>query len=95
MQFTPSNLKKVEEFLKEVGYELRYEKGNFNSGYCVLQDKNIVVVNKYFNPESRFQKILEIIPTLQLNISNINQEQTKKTWEKLQRLFVHELNFEN
>ena len=38
-KFTPAFLKKLEELLKEQGYDVRYEKGNFKSGFCVLEDK--------------------------------------------------------
>ena len=40
MKFTKHNLKKVEHLLEELGYSVRYEKGNFQSGSInVLKDK--------------------------------------------------------
>lgn len=63
-KFTPAYLKKLEDVLKEGGYEVRYEKGNFKSGYCLLELKKVVVVNKFSTLESRIQSLLEIIGQL-------------------------------
>jgi len=66
-KFSPAYLKKLEELLKSCGYELRYEKGNFRSNYCVLEAKKVVVINKFSAPESRMQALLEIIQGLSLS----------------------------
>jgi len=63
-KFSPAYLKKLEELLRNGGYELRYEKGNFKSNYCVLEAKKVVVINKFSTPESRMQSLLEIIQGL-------------------------------
>lgn len=60
IKYTPQYLKKLEEFLKENLYEVRYEKGNFKSGYCILEAKKVVVVNKFATIESRIQSLFEI-----------------------------------
>ena len=33
IKYTPATLKKFEELYDEMGYSIRFEKGNFNSGY--------------------------------------------------------------
>jgi len=63
-KFTPAYLKKLEELLKEQNYEVRYEKGNFRSNYCLLETKRVVVINKFSTLESRIQALIEIITTL-------------------------------
>ena len=52
-KYTPNTLKKLEELFEEARYVIRFEKGNFNSGYCVLEEKRVVVINKFFNIEGR------------------------------------------
>lgn len=89
MQFSTYNLKKVEELIKEAGYKLRYEKGQFNSGFCVLQDKKVVVVNKYFTPEVRFSKLIDIIATIDFDRAQIQTEQGRKTLQKIDMMFSH------
>jgi hypothetical protein len=66
-KFTPAYLKKLEELLKEQAYEVRYEKGNFRSNYCLLEAKRVVVINKFSTLESRIQALIEIITTLNAN----------------------------
>lgn len=63
-KFTPAYLKKLEEVLEQSGYDVRYEKGNFKSNFCILEDKKVVVINKFSVLESRIQSLLEIIQSL-------------------------------
>jgi len=39
-------LLELEEAVNEIGLHIRYEKGDFDGGYCILRDENIIVVNK-------------------------------------------------
>ena len=64
IKYTPQYLKKLEDLLKENNYDVRYEKGNFRSGYCIVEDKNVVVVNKFATVESRIQALYEIAQVL-------------------------------
>ena len=48
-KYTPNSLKKIEHIFDEAGYIVRYEKGTFASGFCVLEHKKVVVVNKFLN----------------------------------------------
>ena len=64
-KFTPQYLKKLEEHQLERGYEVRYEKGNFKNGYCLLESKKLVMVNKFSAMETRCSALLEIINLLE------------------------------
>ncbi len=55
----------LEAAIKNLGYSLRYEKGNFTGGECRLREDNVVVVNKFLPLEGK-------IYTLALVISKIN-----------------------
>ena len=63
-KYTPAYLKKLEDLLKDNGYDVRYEKGNFKSGFCILEAKKVVVINKFSTIESRIQALIEIVNTL-------------------------------
>ncbi len=39
-------LKDLEELTGQLGIQLRYEKGDFDGGYCILKDQKVLVVNK-------------------------------------------------
>ena len=39
-------LSELEELARQLGVQLRYEKGDFEGGYCILKAEKILVVNK-------------------------------------------------
>jgi hypothetical protein len=65
-KYTATTLRKIEEIIELSGYTLRYEKGNFRSGFCVLDDKNVVVVNKFFDLEGRINSLVDIMAEIQI-----------------------------
>mgnify|MGYP000067756254 CR=1 FL=1 len=83
MKYNSYTLKKAEKIIDEAGYVLRYEKGNFNSGYCVLLDKNVIIVNKYFTADVKFQKLLDILQTIEVKETTELTEVSLKILMKL------------
>ena len=57
----------MEQFLIDNNYRIIYEKGQFKSGYCIVNNSNIIVVNKFFDIEGRINALQEIIPQLELS----------------------------
>ncbi len=39
-------IEELEVLVGQVGVRLRYEKGDFEGGYCVLKEEQVLVVNK-------------------------------------------------
>ncbi|HEY0274126.1 MAG TPA: hypothetical protein VGC22_13125 [Chitinophaga sp.] len=74
---TPASLAKLEKIFEEAKYVLRFEKGTFNSGYCILEHKRVVVINKFLNLEGRINSLLDILPTIQLDESMLSGESLK------------------
>jgi hypothetical protein len=94
VKYTSTTLTKIQELIKETGYVLRYEKGNFKSGYCILQDKKVIVINKYFETEARINSLLEILPSLNIKLDDLT-EGSRKFIEKINQkelLFDEKLN---
>src|ERR1044072_10023666 len=79
-KYTPNTLKKLEQLYEEARYIIRYEKGNFNSGYCVLEDKRVAVINKFLGIEGRINALIEILPTINVNEDELSTEMLK--WYK-------------
>ena len=77
MKFTVPQLKKIEDIVSQCGYVLRYERGNFQSGYCVLQERKVVVLNKFLQTEGRINTMLDLIPTLDINYDKLTLESQK------------------
>ena len=68
-------MKKVEGLFKSSGYIIRYGKGNFKAGYCILEDKKIVVINKYYSVEAKINCLLDILPNLEINEENLTEQE--------------------
>lgn len=66
MKYNQTTLNKLEKILEEAGYVVRYERGSFQSGYCILEEKKVVVLNKFLNPEGRINTLIDLIPSLQV-----------------------------
>jgi hypothetical protein len=77
LKSTPNNLAKLEKIFEEAKYILRYEKGTFNSGYCVLEHKKVVVINKFLNVEGRINTLMDILPSINLEEGFLTPESQK------------------
>jgi len=76
-KYTPNTLKKLEQLYEEARYIIRYEKGNFTSGYCILEDKRVVVVNRFLAIEGRINALVEILPSINVNKDELSGEMHK------------------
>jgi hypothetical protein len=77
MKFTQHTLDKVEKIIEDNGYIIRYERGTFQSGYCILQEKKVVVLNKFFQTEGRINTLIDLLPQLDINIDALTHESQK------------------
>jgi hypothetical protein len=72
---TTHTLEKLETLLRSGGYKVRYEKGNFKTGACMLLSSRIVVVNKFSNLESKIHAIAELIRELDIDQNQLDEKQ--------------------
>jgi len=70
-------LNKLEDLFSESDYILRYEKGNFKSGYCIINETKVVVINKFYSLEGKVNCLLEIIKSIDLNSGNLSPKNQK------------------
>ncbi|HEX6889039.1 MAG TPA: hypothetical protein VF141_00045 [Chryseolinea sp.] len=82
IKYTNQFLTKLEDLIAESDYTLRYEKGNFKSGYCVLKDQKIIIVNKFYTTEGKINALLEILKNVALDGSRFT-EKSQKLYEEL------------
>jgi len=75
LSITNHTLDKLESLLKALHYRLRYEKGNFKTGACVLENSRVVVVNKFSNLESKIQGLADLIATLEVQDQLLDDKQ--------------------
>lgn len=73
MRYTQTTLKKLESVFDELDYTVRYEKGNFQSGYCLVENRRIAVVNKFFDTEARINCLLEILSNAEFDLETLSE----------------------
>ncbi len=77
IKFTQTTLDKVEKIAEDSGYVMRYERGSFQSGYCILQAKKVVVLNKFLPIEGRINTLIDLMPQLNINFDSLTLESQK------------------
>ena len=77
MKYNQSTLDKLERIVEEAGYVLRYERGTFQSGYCILEQKKVVVLNKFLQTEGRINTFLDLIPQLEIRFELLSEDSKK------------------
>jgi len=75
LTMTTHTLEKLEILLRSAGYKVRYEKGNFKTGACMLLSSRVIVVNKFSNLESKIHAIAELIRELELDFNLLDDKQ--------------------
>ena len=84
IKYTPHFLRKLEDIFSESDYTLRYEKGHFKSGYCLLNDNQIAIVNKYYTLEGKINSLIDILRLIDLDPEQLSEKNRKFLIELLQ-----------
>jgi hypothetical protein len=75
LTLTTHTLEKIEMLLKTAGYKVRYEKGNFKTGSCLLLNSKMIVVNRFSNLESKIIALSELIRELEIDLNLLDDKQ--------------------
>jgi hypothetical protein len=90
MKYTQSTLDKLESIPEQSGYVLRYERGTFQSGYCILEERKVVVLNKFLQIEGRINTLIDLIPQLDINTEMLTGEAKKVYLDIIAKLETQE-----
>lgn len=85
LNYTRHSLKKLETLIQELEYTIRYERGNFTSGYCLVEDRKIAVINKFYDTEGRMNVLLEILSTIEVAPERLT-EASLKTYKQASKM---------
>ncbi|MEQ9403668.1 MAG: hypothetical protein RIM99_08800 [Cyclobacteriaceae bacterium] len=77
IKYTKHFLNKLEDIMSETDYILRYEKGNFQSGYCILNESKIAIVNKFFALEGKVNSLVEILRSIKIDSAKLSDNNKK------------------
>jgi hypothetical protein len=75
LSITNHTLEKLELLLRTAGYRVRYEKGNFKTGACLLLNSKVIVVNKFSGLESKILAISELACELDIDYNELDEKQ--------------------
>lgn len=88
MKITQAQLDKIEKIIEDSGYVIRYERGTFQSGYCILQERKVVVLNKFFQTEGRINTLIDLMPQLEIKFDALTRDSQKLYEEIMHTDFV-------
>lgn len=77
LSYTQNTLEKLEQLFKALDYKVRYEKGTFKTGACMLENSRIIVVNKFSNLENRINALAELVRTITADETLLDEKQKK------------------
>jgi hypothetical protein len=89
MKYTQTTLDKVEDILGESEYVVRYERGTFQSGWCLLEARKIVVLNKFLDTEGRINTLVDLIPQLNIDFDKLTHN-SQKLYEEIVKKYLVE-----
>ena len=72
LKYTRPLLNKLEDIFAESDFVLRYEKGNFKAGYCLIKDMKVAIVNKYFPLDGKINCLYDILRSIQIDASRLS-----------------------
>jgi hypothetical protein len=86
IKYNPATLNRIEKLIEELGYILRYERGTFQSGYCILEQKKVVVLNKFLQTEGRINTLIDLLSILSVEPTHLSPD-NRKLYEELSARF--------
>ncbi|MEJ7779141.1 MAG: hypothetical protein WKF68_06095 [Daejeonella sp.] len=75
LSYTQHTLDKLESLLRALGFKLRYEKGNFKTGACVLEQSRVIIVNRFSNIESKIIALADLLQNAETDDSLLEEKQ--------------------
>jgi hypothetical protein len=90
IRFNAATQEKIEKIIEESGYLIRFERGTFQSGYCILESKKVVVLNKFLQIEGRINTLMDLVPSLKIVPESLTPDSRKLYEEIIGKLAVED-----
>lgn len=82
---TTHTLEKLEQLLSKLGYKVRYEKGNFKSGSCILEAHKVIVINKFSNLDAKIAAMIQLVQQSTVE-EGLLEDKQKQYYQALQQI---------
>ena len=73
-KYTTYTLKKIEKIFEELEFTIRYAKGSFNAGYCIVEQQNVIVINKFFDTEARINSLIDVLFKIEVQEEKLSEK---------------------
>ncbi|CUT02857.1 hypothetical protein [Candidatus Chrysopegis kryptomonas] len=81
-------LEELEKFVRDLGITLRYERGDFEGGYCVLKEQKMIVINKIANTQKRISLLAQSIVEMGIDEGLMSQTVKEIIEDELAKLKI-------
>ncbi len=81
-------LEELEKFVRGLGITLRYERGDFEGGYCVLKEQKMIVINKLANTQKRISLLAQSIVEIGIDESLMSETVKEIIEDELAKLKI-------
>lgn len=77
MRISKSTQEKLQDLLKSQEFVVRYERGNFRGGHCIVMEEKMIIINKFYPLESKINTLMDIIREVPFDESLMSEDQVK------------------
>ena len=74
IKYTAAFQHRLEDIFSESDYVLRYEKGTFRAGFCVLKETKVAIVNKYYPLEGKINCLIDILREIPIDTERLSEK---------------------
>ena len=71
---SPKYLSKLENLIAETEYTVRYAKGNFKSGFCLIKNQKLILVNGFIDIEGKVLALKQILKEIGMPSEGLTPE---------------------
>lgn len=75
MRLNKNTQEKLQAILKAQEYVIRYERGNFKGGYCLVMEQRMILINKFYPLESKINTLADIIREIEVDEAVLSSDQ--------------------
>lgn len=91
---TQQIVKELEEAVRQLGFEVRVEKGNFRGGRCIVGGQEFVMLNKRHLPELRLTILAECLREMPIDsvfLKPAVRKALEDTWHAQDAMMVEDV----
>jgi hypothetical protein len=87
IKYSNNLLTKIEELMKEAGFKIRYERGTFKSGSCIIEENKVIVINKFASLDTKINFLLDVIKKVPVEEERLN-EKSRTFYQELKQTVI-------